>query len=216
MSNRVSSSIGRRSPRRANPSMSSGVYVLPPPMTAIFTPMLPRSDGDLTRLLITLSAIAAESTPTSVTPPRRSGPLGGSLPTRARSDPAAPPGLPGPEGCPRRGRVACGRPHAHRTRHGRALWLQPHHDPASVERARPRRPARAHAWPRHVRARATDRRRLLRLVELQRGVAAPGPRAPDEARCLSPGGGGGGCRAGARTRGRRADALHRTPQDRCR
>src|SRR4029450_2031434 len=33
-------------------------------MTAIFTPMTPRSSGDLTRLLITLSAIAAESTPT--------------------------------------------------------------------------------------------------------------------------------------------------------
>jgi hypothetical protein len=29
----------RRSPRRANPSTSSGVYVLPPPMTATFRPI---------------------------------------------------------------------------------------------------------------------------------------------------------------------------------
>src|SRR5262245_11384250 len=73
MSWSTSSSIGRRSPRRAKPSMSSGVYVLPPPMTAIFTPIWPRSDGYLTPLLITLSAIAAESTqPRS---PRQGGPV---------------------------------------------------------------------------------------------------------------------------------------------
>ncbi len=39
MSSRVSSSTGSRSPRVTKPSTSSGVYVLPPPTTATFTPM---------------------------------------------------------------------------------------------------------------------------------------------------------------------------------
>ena len=40
-SRRTSSSTGRRAERAANPSTSSGVYVLPPPTTAIFRPMVP-------------------------------------------------------------------------------------------------------------------------------------------------------------------------------
>ena len=60
MSSRTSSSIGRRSARRAKPSTSSGVYVLPAPTTVIRVPIQP--PGVLTGLLITLSAFGARAT----------------------------------------------------------------------------------------------------------------------------------------------------------
>ena len=103
MSSRTSSSMAIRSARRTKPSTSSGVYVLPPPTTAILMPIHPPSDrtsaSGLTRLLITLSAIRSRASPVRPAPSaptawRRSA--DGPLPARARTRAAPPPGLPRP------------------------------------------------------------------------------------------------------------------------
>src|SRR5262245_50434500 len=149
-------------------------------MTATFTAIarIVRRDPSadvLTPLLITLSAIALDSTPrppVTLTggPDRRDG----ALSARARSDPAAPPGVPRPEGCPGSRRLARGRQAPDRARPRRALRLQSHHDPAGARGARPRGSARADARSRHIRAAAPDRRRFLRVAQLHAGDGAPG------------------------------------------
>src|SRR6266536_1683255 len=132
----------------------------------------------LTGLLITLSAIPARASPEQSAPRPRSTPVDGPFPTRARSDPAAPPGLPGPEGRPRQRRLAARAAPPDRARPGGTLRLQPDHDSPGARRAGSRGTAGADPGPRHVRVAPPDRSRLCRtpLVHRRDADPRPGPR----------------------------------------
>ena len=104
------------------------------------------------------------------------------LPTRARTRPAASPGLPRPEGRPRRaanGAPGDRLPHGARPRG--ALRLQPDHRPAGARRARPRAAPRAHARARHVRPAAAHRPRLRRRTCRSPRRCSARPRSRDPA-----------------------------------
>ena len=171
MSSRTSSSMGRRSVRRAKPSTSSGVYVLPAADDrdpGAHPPSHP-SAGVLTRLLITLSAIDARARPnyrpSIQEEPLRVWPVSVSSSARSR--------------CTTRSISTCViRLMPARWRPGEqlpterdlagTLRLQPDHRPSRARRARPRGSHRADPGARHVRPAPAARSRHRRAGELRR------------------------------------------------
>ena len=159
----TSSRIGRRSRRAARPSMSSGVYVLPPPMTATFMSMW------LARVLTIAYNVMSRTGQYRTRPLRASmarfqlerGPI--PLHHQVFRDLRA--ALDAQE-------WATGRAHAHRARAGGPLRLQPDHRPPRPWRAGARRPHRADSWARDLRPATAHRTGHRRPDELRRGDAA--------------------------------------------